>query len=94
MIHLLQLLPVGDARTSLQEILLHSSVDMTQFYVQGLSSEDDDIVLESVASLSKVQSEASVQALYGCLGHSLNSIRHAAYKRSTDSISVVKPINW
>lgn len=78
LIHLLQLLPVGDARTSLQEILLHSSVDMTQFYVQGLSSEDDDIVLESVASLSKVQSEASVQALYGCLGHSLNSIRHAA----------------
>ena len=78
LIHLLQLLPVGDARTSLQEILLHSSVDMTQFYVQGLSSEDDDSVLESVASLSKVQSEASVQALYGCLGHSLNSIRHAA----------------
>ena len=78
LIHLLQLLPVGDARASLQEILLHSSVDMTQFYVQGLLNEDEAIVLESIDSLSKVQSEASLGALYGCLGHSLNSIRHAA----------------
>jgi hypothetical protein len=78
LIHLLQLLPVGDARSSLQEILLHSSVDMTQFYVQGLSSEDEAIVLESIASLSKVQSEGALRALYGCLGHSLSTIRQAA----------------
>ena len=78
LIHLLHHLPVGDARTSLQDILLHSSVDMTQFYVQGLNDEDDDIVLESIESLSKIDSETSKTALYGCLGHSLTSIRQAA----------------
>src|SRR6056300_1431934 len=78
LIFLLQHLPVGEARNALQEILLHSSVDMTQFYVQGLTAEDDAIVLESIEALTKIESEGARQALYGCLGHSLSSIRSAA----------------
>ena len=38
LIALLQALPMGDARASLQSVLLQSSVDMTAFYVQGLTS--------------------------------------------------------
>ena len=45
LIALLQVLPMGQARASLQSVLLQSSVDMTAFYVQGLQADEDEVVL-------------------------------------------------
>lgn len=78
LVELLQHLPLGDSRSTLQEILLHSSVDMTRYYVQGLQDEDEAIVLESLDALGKIDSEDSLRALYSSLGHSLTAIRARA----------------
>ena len=43
LVELLQHLPLGESRSVLQEILLHSSVDMTRFYMQGLQDDDEDM---------------------------------------------------
>ncbi len=78
LVELLQHLPIGESRTALQDILLHSSVDMTRFYKQGLQDEAEDIVLESLDALGKIESEAALKALYSSLGHSLTAVRAKA----------------
>ena len=75
LIALLQALPMGDARASLQSVLLQSSVDMTAFYVQGLQAEEDEVVIESIQALGKLETPAALVALYSCLSHDLSSIR-------------------
>lgn len=75
LIALLQELPMGDARASLQAVLLQSSVDMTAFYVQGLQAEEDEVVIESIQALGKLETPAALTALYSCLSHDLSSIR-------------------
>ena len=75
LISLLQELPMGDARASLQTVLLQSTVDMTAFYVQGLQADDDEVVIESVKALGAIDTPAALDALYSCLAHDLSSIR-------------------
>ena len=75
LIALLQELSMGDPRSTLQSVLLKSSVDMTSFYVQGLADDDDSVVLESIEALGQLETVASLEALYSCLSHSLSSIR-------------------
>jgi hypothetical protein len=75
LIALLQELPMGNARSTLQSVLLKSSVDMTSFYVQGLTDNDDGVVLESIEALGQLETVSSLEALYSCLSHSLSSIR-------------------
>ena len=75
LIALLQALPMGEARSSLQSVLLQSTVDMTAFYVQGLQADEDEVVLESIEALGKLETSASLEALYSCLSHDLSSIR-------------------
>lgn len=75
LIALLQDLPMGDARSSLQSVLLQSSVDMTAFYVQGLQSDEDEVVIESIEALGNLETPAALTALYSCLSHDLSSIR-------------------
>ena len=75
LIALLQEIAIGEARTTLQSVLLASSVDMTSFYVQGLHSDQDEVVLESIEALGSVQTQKALEALYSCLSHSLSSIR-------------------
>ena len=66
---------MGQARASLQSVLLQSSVDMTAFYVQGLQADEDEVVLESIDALGKQETSAALAALYSCLSHDLSSIR-------------------
>lgn len=75
LIALLQALPMGEARSSLQSVLLQSSVDMTAFYVQGLQEDEDEVVIESIEALGKLETPAALVALYSCLSHDLSSIR-------------------
>lgn len=75
LIALLQELPMGAARASLQAVLLQSSVDMTAFYVQGLQADEDEVVIESIEALGKLDTPAALTALYSCLSHDLSSIR-------------------
>ena len=75
LIALLQELPMGEARASLQSVLLQSSVDMTAFYVQGLKADEDEVVLESIEALGRLETPAALIALYSCLSHDLSSIR-------------------
>ena len=75
LIALLQALPMGEARATLQLVLLQSSVDMTAFYVQGLQADEDEVVIESIEALGKQETSAALAALYSCLSHDLSSIR-------------------
>jgi len=75
LISLLQELPMGKARSSLQTVLLQSTVDMTAFYVQGLQDDQDDVVIESVKALGDIDTPLALEALYSCLSHDLSSIR-------------------
>ena len=75
LIALLQALPMGEARATLQSVLLQSSVDMTAFYVQGLQADEDEVVIESIEALGKQETSAALAALYSCLSHDLSSIR-------------------
>ena len=75
LIALLQELPMGSARASLQAVLLQSSVDMTAFYVQGLQADEDEVVIESIEALGNLDTPAALTALYSCLSHDLSSIR-------------------
>jgi hypothetical protein len=75
LIALLQELPIGEARGSLQTVLLQSSVDMTAFYVQGLKSDEESVVVESIDSLGKIQTPLALESLYSCLSHDLSSVR-------------------
>jgi hypothetical protein len=75
LIALLQALTMGEARATLQSVLLQSSVDMTAFYVQGLQADEDEVVIESIEALGKQETSAALAALYSCLSHDLSSIR-------------------
>ncbi len=78
LIALLQALPIGEARSTLQTVLLKSSVDMTSFYTQGLTDEDDTVVEEAIEALGGINTEGALVALYSCLSHSLSVIRRRA----------------
>ena len=48
---------------------------MTAFYVQGLQAEEDEVDIESIQALGKLETPAALVALYSCLSHDLSSIR-------------------
>ena len=74
---LLNELAVGQSRVAIQEIVSASSVDLTPLYLNGLSNEDEAIVLDSIEALGALASETAIEALYLQLGNSLSSIRIA-----------------
>ena len=77
---LLSSLEPGQARTALQEILMDSTIDMTSFYLDSLTDQNDTIVLDAISALGKISSERAISALYKSLGNPLTSIRTAALK--------------
>ncbi len=80
MIALLAELPSGDAQRALQEMLTAEGVDLTPFYSQRLDSDDEDVLLDTIETLSRIGTEPALAALSKTLGSPLTSVRHAALK--------------
>ena len=78
LIGLLTSLSVGEARQALQKVLSRSTVDMTAFYLDGLDSEETEVVQEALSSLGQIGTDAALMAIYSKLGHPLTEIRSIA----------------
>ena len=78
LIGLLTSLSVGEARQALQQVLSRSTVDMTAFYLDGLDSEETEVVQEALSSLGQIGTDAALMAIYSKLGHPLTEIRSTA----------------
>ncbi len=80
MIALLGELPTGEAQRALQEMLTAEGVDLTPFYSQRLASEDEQVLLDTIDTLSRIGTEPALAAIAKTLGSPLTAVRHAALK--------------
>ncbi len=80
LIALLAELPSGDAQRHLQEMLTSQGVDLTPFYSTRLTSEDEEVLLDTIETLGRIGTEPAMAAIAKTLGSALTSVRHAALK--------------
>ena len=81
---------IGEARVKLQKMLGDAGVDLTPFYVDALSSEIDEVVMDAIGALGKIGSDMAIEALAKALSNHLTEVRKAAMKamsgRYTDKV--------
>ncbi len=80
LIALLGELPSGEAQRQLQEMLTAEGVDLTPFYSKRLSSEEEEVLLDTIETLGRIGTEPAMGAIARTLGSALTSVRHAALK--------------
>ena len=75
---LLKEMSIGSARDSLLSALSKSGADMTEFFLDNLKSDKEDIVLDAIRALGTIGSQAALLALGDALGHHVGQIRQEA----------------
>ena len=78
LVSLMKNMSIGNARDSLLDALSKAGTDMTEFYLDNLTSENEEIVIDAIQSLGKIGSDAALSALGSALGHSTGKIRAEA----------------
>ncbi|MEC7984457.1 MAG: HEAT repeat domain-containing protein [Myxococcota bacterium] len=77
---LLKKLPIGDARNELLKKISDSGVDMTEFYLNNLQSDKEEMVIDAIKALGQIGSDQALEALSGAMSHNLGQVRAAAIK--------------
>ena len=69
---------ISQARDSLLAALSKSGADMTEFFLENLKSEKEEIVIDAIRALGTIGSQAALLALGDALGHQVGQIRQEA----------------
>ena len=78
LVALLNCLAPGPAREGLRDALAEVGVDLTSFYAESLEDENEAIVLDAIASLRKIGTDAALQSLGRALGYTSVQVRRKA----------------
>lgn len=78
LVFLLKEMSISQARDSLLAALSKSGADMTEFFLENLKSEKEEIVIDAIRALGTIGSQAALLALGGALGHQVGQIRQEA----------------
>ncbi len=78
MVAMFKTLPPGDAANTLQSMLGEAGVDLTDYYLDQMDSEDETVLLNAIGALGRIGSPGALRAVAKGLTGTLSSVRSAA----------------
>jgi len=92
---LMKNMEIGAARDNLLDALSKAGTDMTEFYLDNLKSEKEELVIDAIQALGRIGSDAALVALGTALGNNIGKIRKEALNAMGDKFlpEVQRPLS-